>query len=266
MKRVILITIIAFLLLPYPTTSGAYQISPELQAGLVKYQYDPFIGPLVQQVQSKLPQYEALIDQAIKCGSGKEISIILQMHDIMTDDPVLLTAAAESQKVVKSYLDAQAYDIIAGEGYDCDPLTHENVVNMAITELKKDGMLVTREQMEEGFKNSLIYDAVLQYCVVHPEAIIIGFEDMALNKLNDKALSTEQFRSPLELYQYRQLTDRLSELRSHVALAKLVLKLDKIGKQRGAMVIGYLHKDHFPPIKGLFGVKMNFLDATPIKP
>ncbi|MFH0853718.1 MAG: hypothetical protein V1853_04925 [bacterium] len=231
----------------------------EIQTQLAEFEHDPYLGALVSDVLVRLPDYQEVVLDGLEIAQRCSIHVVLQMHDYIGSSQYEQQQALDSQSKLRDFLEANQFDVIGFEGNQLEHVTFQALLDDALIQAEKQGIIVTRSQLEQGIAASLPFDGVLMFLNEHPDADIVGIEDLALNRLHDTILGLLQqgygIGASLE-----EVNFRLSDLRSDLAVAKLARRLSTSQGTSGALPIGYLHETRLRKVFQRYGISGDFID------
>ncbi|MFH0952604.1 MAG: hypothetical protein V1838_05530 [Patescibacteria group bacterium] len=245
-------------------------ISDELLTDLQQFKSDPFLVNYVLTVLDSLPTYDRLFIKAAKIAAGLHIDIILQEHSVLQPNqsgslvPYVDGNIRHSQQKIKELLLSRQYNVIGYEGIDIDPLDYEALV--AFTQrIARDtfGKRVSRQEAKEILKLPSD-DAVIELIKAGQlKSPVIGLEAYELNLLEMKAMGLMDLPSTqLRYYALENFCRHLGQLRAAIGVSKLIIKLDKLGKTKAAMVIGSAHQSELDLICRQLKLPHTFIDTT----
>ena len=235
---------ITLLLIPLPICGSEFVNVPESTKQLLQeFSADPELSKLVLEVQNHISQYEEWFGQTESIAKNFQVDAILQLHDFTEaiSNPYLSSKVKDSQDRIKEFLEKHNWEVIGQEGTACDPLNYENFSRELLSGIRKEtGQFISPDYVIQMLKDYTPYDGVLMYMEQYPKSIIIGLEDYSLLELHNSILNRlgKGYNQRLD-----NLGFSISNLRSKIALAKVIRKLHFLGKKRGVIVIGYLHEN-----------------------
>ncbi|GEM_PF-6822975 len=221
----------------------------------------------VDDLRIKLSMFKGALQYVSDRSKGLDIDVVFQEHASLANDSyqpkeenVLL-----SQGRIFNLLCKQNYDVVADEGSPLEPLTFETSVEAVVRYAVKHGQTsIDREKIRQVIRENLPIDAGLHYATEYPNKIVIGSEDESLNALHALILTNqEDLVNLLGQQKYDGLNAVLSITRSDIAIAKLVVKLRKEHKTRGAIIIGAAHYSRMKEIITRLGVASTFYWMVP---
>ncbi len=128
-----------------------------------------------------------------------------------------------------------------------DSVVTETEQNLSPYLQKLDTVFFTQPSHGEIVKAIRLHlecDAVLAWSEKHPEATIVGIEDPLLHRYHAALIELSQGKYPTTPEWAKMdglLHLRISEMRSIVALSKIVSRMKKENKIKGVIVIGESH-------------------------
>ena len=250
------LTILIVLCIIQPTAyAQSYDASllDELGDSLVNFSLDPEIGVEVRGVQPRLSFYRQYLTKAFSYRDTIHIDVLLQYHGHYLNNPGDLRLLGESQAVVLKALEQGSYDIIADEGTDVDSVTLTSLFTHVMEKGREMGSDPDSAAIWNAVLDDTLYNGVSYYLKRHPRAYIIGSEEYPMLELSSKLLNlTDAGNRPDPRY------DRLSQialdLRSDIALAKLLTALHRKGYAKGAINIGLMHEQRLAEVLQQHGI------------
>lgn len=254
MKRFVVILVILMALLPSMAHGQAYDtvLLDELVDSLVNFSLDPEIGIEVRAIQPRLSFYREYLTRAFSYRDTFHIDVLLQYHGHF-GTPEELALIVKSQEVVCKALENRQIDVIADEGTDLDSVTFKSLFKHAMEKGRELGYDPDSASMWETVLNDTVYDGVTWYMKHHPRAHIIGSEEYPLLVLSSKLQDLTEGSYRIDSRYYR-IDGILLDLRSDIALAKLITALHRKGRTQGALNIGLLHERRIGEVLERLGI------------
>lgn len=205
----------------------------------------PALADVIASLRVDLPRIQKYLEDQFAKGKSKEIDIILQTHELYgrqvpasaAHDPVLA-----SQYEVYATLKRGHYDLVGAEGFETESLSFDVVDQAVFAEAEQSrGYPLTSEEREKyRMKDKdAEYWGPLRYIHEVPACESIGLE-----RKSAIALHNLMGNAPPEIgdnLRYQRCYELVSRLRSQIALARVIERLDKTRKRRAALVIGFKH-------------------------
>lgn len=225
---------------------------------------DKELGSNVKEVLTKLPDYKVLFDKAQKVAKGLQIDVILQDHGEADQQARKDPRVIKSQLKVFHALTYGNYDVVALEGFDIDPITLDGLAHQDLEHnFKVFGTKGSLEQAREALRQDFAIWGGMKYLIQSQSLKGMGIEYYPLNQLHRKVLDDEishvkGLKVNLAIEDLHNLGDKLSLLRSKLAVVKTVLKLRETETTRGVIVIGYGHAEDISKILQHLHISSNF--------
>lgn len=245
--------------------------TPRGLCGVVKRSCEPFrqvpiLADLIVDLRIDLPKIETYIEAQFAKSSGKEIDIISQAHHVRNlengsnaeKNPILA-----SQNEVYLALKRGHYDLIAAESFEIESLSFDAINQSIFAEVeRRSGYPITEEDWEKfRIKEAeLPYWGALKYVHEYPTCDSVGLERKAAIALhNEMGNVSEKLRNAPA---YDRCYQFMSRLRSQIALARVLERLDKTKKRRAALVMGFRHREELECCRSHLGIQGITVDAV----
>lgn len=238
---------------------------PVLEIELGNFADTPGFQAHTAAVRLKIGELEMVFAQAESIGRAGhfQIDVIGQTH---TADSLTMAEQGEvliSQDFIQHYLTDQKYQLVCREGSVDDSVTAASIERQVILGMPvKDS--VDSTLFHQQLWATLINDGVLSYVWEHPQAVVIGGEDHALNALHGRVLDrleTSNYSTLNEWFNLIFFNRCLRRTRSELALAKTIIALAKHGYTRGAIVMGDRHLEDFQEFLPRYGIEGTLVPA-----
>ncbi|MFH0952685.1 MAG: hypothetical protein V1838_05945 [Patescibacteria group bacterium] len=232
-------------------------VSEQEKDVLIRFSKDPFLASLAQEAYSQLPRYGELFTEAARLTQGVDLDIVLLMHDAPDLTAAETKLVLETAKKVRDVIAEGDYDLIGFEGSDLDPTNFDTLAKFYQKETRREGVELSLNEAKQAVTRSTPYFGVLLYMKEVPTATVVGIEDMALNRLHSAVLGQIRIRT-LDFVKLNDFNLLLSNLRSKIAVAKILLKLSQYKKKRAILPIGAYHEQDLRRILEDLKVKYRF--------
>lgn len=226
-----------------------FSTADDLKKILVAYTADPSLGPAIEKFLQRLPDLRAALAPAGKHELPVTLDVLLQDHGETEEIVQQAANVVRSQELVYQLLKKNQYDVAAMEGSDVDPMTMDSLCEDIIAYGRQHNLPVpTKAQALAMIEQDFSTNGFTRYLAENTTTRMIGMEDRSLNHLHRLVL--DQIKeamvgnpTTIPIHRLDDLNELLSRLRSELSVAKTVLKLQQCQGQRGALVIGWAHKE-----------------------
>lgn len=223
--------------------ASADPLIDSLRVELGGWSGDLDIGFAVSPLQEALSQIEQSLNTAAARTEGKTIDLVLMVHTWANARQGFVQpgVSTPSQDEVYRLLANGHYDVIGSEGHTLERVTLPDFWIWLVAQVTKQYGSADTLVMRQNFNLMLQEDGVLRYLRYHPNIQVTGIEELALNQLHSAVLDALD-RRPYEYEALDHLNWQLSRLRSRLAVAKTILRMDKLKVKHGCIVIGLYHE------------------------
>jgi hypothetical protein len=269
MRQRIMVALVV-LLIPWVAPAATLDTTPdstsidELQLTL---ELVPATAPIAQQrdsVKAHLDQYRQLIlqAQAITRSGRYQIDIIGQQHGGPNMDADTFLEMGYSQWRIRQLLDSLRYEVIGIEGYDIDRVTWPAMLTDVIHQMKNLGQPVVTAEDTLRLQKFIIMAVGqvdgLHYFVAHPSAHLSGVDEDRLHFLFMQAMSLPGLQMDPPPPEVIRFFVTVSKARCEVAVAKLVIQMQKNRWHRAVIVMGLNHQTEFSEITSRYHIQSQY--------
>lgn len=227
---------------------------------------DPYLGSSVEEVLAALPEIESLLENMKVQQTDLIVDVILQNHGGKVNSTEDVRKTQYSQQRVYRLLEVGNYDVVGNEGSYLSRVSYQGLREA----FRKDNPQETQEGIEARITRLLERIASTRYAINNPSVHVIGCEHDILNKLfveigdeyEERIRLGSPPRSRLRLSDFMPIFIKLGQLRSEVAVAKVLRELKLVGGKRGAIVIGRRHHERLVDILRHLHIRSAIYDTT----
>lgn len=210
----------------------------------------------------------AMIEEGLTHAHGQEVDFILQEH-VLPGNPYPTDPGSRllrcQQEIYRLLVDGH-YDVVASESFSAEHITLDEIDKETFKKLPKLGIPLTEELRKKIRGAAVAFFPVcgaLRFCIDHPTTESLGCERESVKQLHSWLYTMGSKVGPL-IPETKNLDAELTKLRSQIALARLLVRLDAVHKRRGVLVIGRGHQPELEAYRSLLGLKGKTLCAIPL--